>query len=179
MNGMLQFLAHINNIKRMSEANQREYFDNIINKYKKLPKRERRPYYKTSVKSMDEFSIARIVWTPDGRTMPHKHGGSEALIRVLYGGLTQELFAIWEEDYEILERNEYSAWEEIEESPETVHRIGNKSSRQWAVSLHLFDPRLDSMEVYNLEDNWRCIVRGDSDTVLTFRPKNAVPIWSG
>jgi predicted metal-dependent enzyme (double-stranded beta helix superfamily) len=180
MNGMTVFLEYVDLIERLPEDDKARHFEEIVNRYKHLPKKSRRPYYKEIVRKTSESTIILTIWAPGGSTMPHEHGGSQAMIRVLFGDLVQELFSIWEEDYEVLERNEYACGEEIVEDQSSVHKIGNKSLRRWAVSLHLFEPPLLEMEVYNFEENWRSKVGGDEDThVLTAtRPKNAVPIWN-
>lgn len=148
----------------------------IQRRYKNLPPAQRRPYYKKVVVSADDSCIVFIVWTPEGKTRPHKHGGSGAKIHVLKGALMQDLFAVWNESGEVLEQVMHLEGEEFCEDPETVHRIGNASPFDWAVSLHLFEPPLTEMEVYDFAYNQRWTVKGDEDT-MGEAPSDAKPIW--
>lgn len=153
-----------------------DFREPFMQRYINLPPAQRRPYYKKVVVSADDSCIVRIIWTPEGKTRPHKHGGSSAKIYVLQGALEQDLFSMWEEKCEFLERCIHLEGEEFEENPETVHRIGNASPFDWAVSLHLFEPPLEEMEVFDFAYNERWTVKGDEDT-MGEPPKSALPIW--
>ncbi len=148
----------------------------LIQEHKNLPLSQRRPYYKKVLVRAEDSCIVRIIWAPEGRTRPHKHGGSSAKIYVLQGALAQELFALWDEGCGLLERCIHSEGEEFDEDPETIHRIGNASPFEWAVSLHIFEPALKAMEVFDFAYNERWTVHGDEDT-MGEAPSDAVPIW--
>jgi hypothetical protein len=89
--------------------------------------------------------------------------------------LIQELFGIFEENYEVLERNECAVGEEIYEDPDSLHRIGNGSLRDWAVSIHEFTPGF-KMKVYDFAENKKWLVDGNEDTLGDPRD-DAGPIW--
>ena len=150
--------------------------EECINGYKSLPPSQRRPYYKKVLVRAEDSCIVRIIWAPEGRTRPHKHGGSSAKIYVVQGALAQELFALWDQGCGLLDRCIYSEGEEFDEDPETIHRIGNASPSDWAVSLHLFEPPLEEMEVFDFAYNERWTARGDEDTIGE-APGDVVPIW--
>ncbi|MBI1888628.1 MAG: hypothetical protein HYS15_01710 [Candidatus Spechtbacteria bacterium] len=160
-----------------SDPAYKNFYNQILQRYKKLPPCERRPYYKEVMMGAHDWCIVRIFWTPEGKTRPHKHGGSNTRIHVLQGTLEQDLFAVWDEGCELLERCIYLEGEEFSEDPETVHRIGNASPFDWAVSLHLFEPPLEKMEVFDFTYNERWTVKGGEDT-MGDPPKDALPIWS-
>ena len=148
----------------------------FIQMCKGFPPDKRRPYYKKVLMNASDSCMILIVWAPEGKTRPHKHGGSNTKIHVLQGALEQDLFAMWDEGCERLERCVHLEGEEFEENPETVHRIGNASPFDWAVSLHLFEPPLEEMEVFDFAYNQRWTVKGGEDT-MGDPPSDAAPIW--
>ena len=148
----------------------------LIQRHKNLPRTQRRPYYKQVLLRYDDSCIVRIVWAPEGRTRPHKHGGSSVKIYVAQGTLEQDLFVLWGEGCKLQERFIHLEGERFCEDPETVHRIGNASPLDWAISLHLFVPPLETMEVFDFTYNEHWIVQGDEDT-LGEPPSDAIPIW--
>ncbi len=138
-----------------------------------------RPYYKQPILETSDSSVFLFLWVPEGKTRPHSHSGSEARIHVLYGTLRHEHFAIWDEDYELIDGENYPSLgrdADIDEPDNVVHRVLNPSLRWPALSLHLFVPPLNSMEVYEFAENKRWTVRGGEDT-LGDPPCDAEPIW--
>jgi len=138
----------------------------------------RKPYYKHPVRETSDSSIFLFLWLPEGKTRLHSHCGSEAWIHVLYGTLRHEHFAIWEEDYELIDGSDYPSGvdADVKEPDDVVHRVVNPSLRWLALSLHIFEPPLDSMEVYDFEANKQWPVTGGKDT-LGDPPENATRIW--
>jgi hypothetical protein len=165
----------------LSDLEREEYFAHAIQKFREEWRRSGREYFKADLGTVGK-NIYLIFWAPEGRTRPHRHiypkstVGSLAKIYVLEGTLTQDLFAIWDEDCEILSRSEHPAnGDPIEEDGEIVHRLGNKSLTQWAVSLHEFVPGF-RMKVFDFGRNSEWFEDGTQDT-LGRPPHNAKQIW--
>lgn len=176
------FRQYISAIEAMSEEEKRQYLDEIIEKCRKLQAVDGMSYRKIPIRETPDSTVMWVCWAPGASTRPHKHlepeavKGSEATICVVRGSLCQELFAIWSEDYEDLGGNTYQAGEKFVESPGSVHQVGNVSSGDWALSLHLFEPPLHGMEVYDFDIKFFWTVQGDEYTVGE-PPPDALPIW--
>lgn len=171
--------------KNMTVLEREEYFNLHIGRYQSRWLAFDQQYFKEILKGSEDRRLYIMYWAPKGMTRPHQHiyedKGAPATIYILRGGLSQELYAIFDEGYERLEKNEFSAGEEICEEPNSLHAIGNSSAHDWAVSIHEFVPGF-KMRVYDFnfvrdgKKGRQWIVDGKEDT-LGDPPESATPIW--
>lgn len=166
-----------------SNAAAQEVLDKHLEEFKNRWLKTSRSYFKLRVANSTNLYL--MFWSPNGYTRPHEHlypdgyTGAPATIYVLRGGLVQEHFSIQEaHQYHLLSASDYwTSGEPMEEDENVLHRIGNASLKDWAISIHEFVPGF-TMRVYEFSLNKKWIVSGRRDT-LGPPPKDAEPIWPG
>jgi len=173
---------YANYYRWMPGYDREKLFAHNIAIYELERRRSKKNYFKLELKSSSDHCVFLMFWAPEGKTRPHQHvyegRGSAAAIHVLKGTIVQELFRIGEAQEELLEYNEYFygyGQEAIQEEPDCVHRIGNKSLSSWAITVHEFTPGF-AMRVYDFELNRTWLIAGNEDT-LGDPPYDAEPIW--
>lgn len=174
-----QYVEYFHN---MEEREREAIFSQDIIRCRRLWQARGTQYCKKTLTEGNGHCIQLMFWAPEGKTRPHEHlypdevRGAPATIYILRGTLTQDLFGILDEDYMHLQSNKHGAWDEpIFEDHSAIHRIGNPSLREWAVSIHEFVPGF-KMRVYDFGLNLQWVVEGTQDT-LGPPPKDAEPIW--
>jgi cysteine dioxygenase len=111
-------------------------------------------YARNSVYGNEKFEIFLMCWKSGQRSLIHDHGGSLGGVKVVHGILTESLFepapngmikAVCSSDYQASDI-------QIEE-PATIHQVSNlQAGMNHAVSIHIYVPPLQQMNIYTLYD---------------------------
>ncbi len=89
-----------------------------------------------------------VGWLPGQGTPPHGHGDSHGLTCVLEGALTEVVYRLAPGGQVMhAERHLHRAGGVFVEQPHTIHHVEH-AGRSRAVSLHLYAPPLERMEIY-------------------------------
>ena len=108
-----------------------------------------RTYTRTVLHRTAGWEVLLVGWLPGQRTPRHGHGESFGATCVLEGTLTEEEYRL-APDGQVLksERRKHGAGSVFHEQPHTIHRVEH-AGRVRAVSLHLYAPPLQRMELYD------------------------------
>lgn len=101
-------------------------------------------YTRTVVYRDNVLEIVKIVWGPGTVSPAHDHGNSYGRIWILKGEIYQKVYS--KPRKEFLYWMSYSVGEEIQETPDTIHIMGNLSSIAFAETLHVYMPPLQMTE---------------------------------
>lgn len=105
-------------------------------------------YMRTALHRAAGWETLLVGWLPDQRTTPHGHGESFGLTCVLEGTLTEVLYRLAPGGQVMkAERRTHRAGGVFHEQPHTIHHVEH-AGRVRAVSLHLYAPPLQRMELY-------------------------------
>jgi quercetin dioxygenase-like cupin family protein len=97
----------------------------------------------------DEYEAWLIGWPPGGRVRFHDHGRSGGSVLVLEGSLLELTPVVRRHEVLRLERHRYTTGGLLEFGPGHVHDLVNDGDA-FAVSLHVYSPRLESMTYFDL-----------------------------
>jgi len=107
-----------------------------------------RGYTRTVLHRNPGWEVLLAGWLPGQCTATHGHGESFGLICVLVGALTEVEYRLAPGGHVAkVERRGHPAGEVFREEPHTIHRVEHAGAGR-AVSLHLYAPPLERMELY-------------------------------
>ena len=101
-----------------------------------------------------KFNLMILCWNREQASMIHSHANSHCFMKILDGGVNEELFE-WPENEEVKEmtpreKNAYEKDQTAYISDEIgLHRIENPSHTDYAVSLHLYSPPFDECKCFD------------------------------
>ena len=108
-----------------------------------------RSYTRTVLHRTPEWEVLLVGWLPGQRTPRHGHGESFGATCVLEGALTEVEYRLAPGGQVLKsERRKHVAGSVFHEQPHTIHRVEH-AGRVRAVSLHLYAPPLQRMELYD------------------------------
>ena len=94
------------------------------------------------------WEVLLVGWLPGQRSAPHGHGESFGLTCVLEGALTEVVYRLAPGGQVMrAERHVHRAGSVFREQPHTIHHVEH-AGRSRTVSLHLYAPPLERMELY-------------------------------
>ena len=106
-------------------------------------------YTRTVLHRTAGWEVLLVGWLPGQRTPRHGHGESFGATCVLEGALTEVEYRLGPGGQVLeSERRKYVAGSVFHEQPHTIHRVEH-AGRVRAVSLHLYAPPLQRMELYD------------------------------
>jgi predicted metal-dependent enzyme (double-stranded beta helix superfamily) len=105
-------------------------------------------YSRTIVQRTPGWEVLLVGWLPGQRTAPHGHGESFGLTCVLEGKLTEVVYRLAPGGQVMrAERHVHAPGRVFREEPHTIHHVEH-TGRSRTVSLHLYAPPLERMELY-------------------------------
>ncbi len=93
--------------------------------------------------------VVRIIWPPCIASLPHDHGTSYGIIKVISGAIFQDIFS--KKTKRFIEHSRHGKDEILFETPDVIHIMGNPSKKKAAETIHIYSPRL-AMTYYKKED---------------------------
>ncbi len=93
--------------------------------------------------------VVRIVWPLGVESLPHDHGKSYGIIKVLAGAIFQDVF--FKKTKRFIGHTSHKKNEIIFETPDVIHIVGNASKKNIAETIHIYSPRL-KMAFYKKKD---------------------------
>jgi cysteine dioxygenase len=111
-------------------------------------------YSRNSVYANEKFEIFLMCWKAGQRSLIHDHGGSLGGIKVVRGILTETLFGVAPNGMiKAVSSSDYQASDTQIEEPTTIHQVSNlQSGINHAISIHIYVPPLQQMNIYTLYD---------------------------
>ena len=107
-----------------------------------------REYTRIRIHRAPGWELLVVGWLPGQRTGAHGHGESHGLTCVLEGTLVEVEYGLGPGgQVRKLARRKHPAGGVFRERPETIHTVEHAGHAR-AISLHLYAPPLDRMEVY-------------------------------
>ncbi len=107
------------------------------------------PYKRTVLYRNSRVEIVRIIWPPGVASLPHDHGKSYGIVKVITGTVFQDVFS--RKTKRFLENSRHKTGELMFETPDVIHIMGNSSKKKAAETIHIYSPRL-VMTYYKEED---------------------------
>lgn len=107
-------------------------------------------YHRSLVVRRENYELLVLTWRPGQESLPHDHSGSISAMLVLNGQATERFWRIAPDSYADLEfeavvpSGELTAWQDA-----GVHSIGNASSEQTLVTVHVYAPTLRDFRRFN------------------------------
>ena len=98
------------------------------------------PYKRTVLYRDSRVEIVRIVWPPGVESLPHDHGKSYGITKVVAGIIFQDIFS--KKTKRFLEHTKHKQNEVLFETPDVIHIMGNPSKKKAAETIHIYSPRL-------------------------------------
>lgn len=102
----------------------------------------------------DLFEAWAIGWPPGGRIDLHDHGASSGAVVVAAGALTETTVRSTDHGVAVISTHRVASGQHRRFGPHYIHDLTNDGDRP-AVSVHVYGPRLTTMNYYELEPGGR------------------------
>jgi len=111
-------------------------------------------YSRNSIFRNEKFEILLICWKSGQRSLIHDHGRSLGGVKIVRGLLTETLFALAPNRMiKAVSSTDYQISDIQIEEPSTIHQVANlQPGANHAISLHVYTPPLQQMNIYTLYD---------------------------
>lgn len=108
-------------------------------------------YTRTLLAATLDVEARLMGWLPGQASPIHDHGGSRGMMRVLAGGVEEDVFDV-DDGFAVL-RDARRAWagDSLMERPLDVHRV-RAGPATLALTLHVYAPRLDGFRTFPMRD---------------------------
>jgi predicted metal-dependent enzyme (double-stranded beta helix superfamily) len=107
------------------------------------------PYSRQALHADETVEIMVARWAPDAECAPHNHGGCSGFVVVLSGALIETDFTWHGDELVAGAGNPRVSGSSRGFGPEVIHAMSANASG--AVTLHVYAPRPERMNVYDLE----------------------------
>ncbi len=111
-------------------------------------------YHRELLHRGEDYEVVLAVWPPGTRTLPHNHGtcSSHGMIRVLRGEIFNQIYKPATGDGLVFaERAVYRGGDLIPVPEGLIHSMGNQSTQEMALSLHLYSPEIVNVTYWDPE----------------------------
>jgi len=148
-------------LKSRHKGNESRDIKIFLDYYIKFGDAGRARPYRHILASKDGMDFFLLVWPPGSSTSPHDHAGAFAKVLVLAGSLYRETRG--------RRKIVFETGSEIIENDSAIHKVGNDSDLEWAMSFHSFKYAKGKdygMREYPEDGEVSVIIKGDTDVVV-------------
>lgn len=121
-----------------------------------------KPYGRELLFATDAFEVLVMTWAFESACLPHNHGDAFGWVFVVQGVAINELYEREGTGRVRFVRDLVVAEGKLCFAPRfVVHAMRNPSPDTRLITLHVYSPRIERMEVFDVERDCSCIVRDD------------------